>query len=184
MLSKGAARLFEGMALSVIFILCIPFSFAHLDGGFDQEVNGYLIDVGYDPNPIFADYPLMLSIGVLNATTQAPIEVSKVWVRLSTEEGVVYAATHLPEHGVAPLSMILPKAGEYTLSVRFYQGDGPKSIASADFPLTVNGGAGSSGAFGNSWAVLFLFSGMVVAGIVGFIFGKAVKTVSKSKRLK
>ena len=120
----------------------------------------------------------------MNASTQEPVDIDKIWVRLSTDVGVVYAGTHFAQNGIAPISLVLPRGGEYTLSVRFYLGDGPKAIASADFPIAVSSDDDSSKSSGNSRAVFFFFLGLVVVGIVGYILGKGAKTKRKNKKLK
>ncbi len=155
----------------------VPFSFAHGEGGAEKEINGLIIDVGYDPNPLIAGKESSFSIGLANASTEMPVDVDKIWLRLSTPEQVVYAGTHLPENGFAPLSIVLPKAGEYTLSVRFYKDGEAKSLASADFSLQVKGTSSSLalGAFG----VIFFLLGILAAGIIGYIIW-----VAKHKRKK
>jgi hypothetical protein len=155
-------------------ILGASSSLAHMSGGADKQVGDYLIDLGYDPNPLFAGYPSTFSIGLINATLMTPIEVEKIWVRISTPERVVYAGTHLPENGFAPFSLILPEGGNYTMSVRFYEEGQIKSVASADFSIDVKG-APSKGMVG-AYVGVFLVIGMIVAGIIGYIVGVARKT--------
>ncbi|HIJ18955.1 TPA: hypothetical protein HA372_04695 [Candidatus Woesearchaeota archaeon] len=167
---------FLGIAAWVMLLLALPLSSAHLGGGIDKEANGYTIDVGYDPDPLLAQHPAYLSIGLFNATTKEAAETDKMWMRLSTDQGVVYAGMYLPENGVAPMSLIFPRGGEYTLAVRFYDGDNPEAVAAADIPLTVNGAAAQGSMLTNAWGVLFMAAGVLVAGVIGYVAGVAAST--------
>lgn len=181
MLRSGTSALRTLRTLLVIAVWAVvlpvlPFSSAHLEGGIDKEVDGYTIDIGYDPDPLFAGHPAYLSVGLFNATTKEAAKTDKMWMRLSTGQGVVYAGTYLPENGVAPMSLIFPRPGEYSLAVRFYDGNNPKAIAAADIPLTVNGAAARDSILSSARGVLFMVAGLLVAGVIGYVAGVAAAT--------
>jgi ABC-type cobalt transport system substrate-binding protein len=178
-------RIFFLLLMVGMAVLSVPLSPAHMAGGADKRVGDYLIDMGYDPNPLFSGYPATFSVGLINATLETPIDVEKVWVRISTPDRVVYAGTHLPENGFAPISLVIPEGSNYTMSVRFYEEGQARSLASADFPIDVKG-APSQGMVG-AYIGFFLLLGMIVAGVIGYIIGvargsgKALNTKRKSE---
>ncbi len=163
------------VGLALLFLIPFPFSFAHMAGSFEKEMDGYLIDVGHDPNPISADESAYFSAGLLNSTTETPAQFDKVWLRLSIKGKVVYAGTHLPENGFASMSTVLPEGGAYTLSVRFYNGGQVKALAAADFPFTVDGAIGKGSMLNGKWGAAFLIAGMLIAGIIGYVIGSSAE---------
>jgi hypothetical protein len=124
----------------LIALLAVPFAFAHLAAGQDIEVDGFLIDMGHDPEFINAGEPFTLMMTISNATTQEQLDPRKVWIRIMKEEGgieqVAFAGTFSPEARSVTTVMSLPKEGIYTMDVRFF-GEGPKAWAAAEFPLTI-----------------------------------------------
>jgi hypothetical protein len=168
MLNGNRAR--SGFLLA-LFLLSAPISLAHLATGMDKEVNGYLIDMGHDPESINAREPFTLMLTIANATTKEQLNPEKVWVRIVKGEQVVFAGTFAPEARTVSTMMSLPEGGIYTMDVRFF-GESPKAWAAVEFPLTVQVKKASGMAI--AWVLAAL--GVAVFIIIGWVWWKAKTT--------
>jgi hypothetical protein len=166
---KMVLKMMKVSSAVLMAVLFLPLSFAHLAAGQDKEVEGYLIDMGHDPEFINANEPFTIALSISNATTQEQLNPRKVWLRvMKEEEGVQkvwFAATFAPEARSVLTVMSLPDDGIYTLDVRFF-GDGPKAWAVAEFPLTIQVKKASGAVM--AWGLAAL--GIAVLMIIGYIW--------------
>jgi hypothetical protein len=166
----------KAVALIAWLMLVIPLSFAHLAAGQDIEVDGYLVDMGQDPESITVGEPFTLMLGISNASTGEQLNPRKVWVRIMKDGTIAFAGTFSPEARSMSVVMSFPKEGVYTMDARFF-GDGPKAWAAVEFPLTVQVKKASGMVM--AWIVVGL--GIAVLMIVGYVWWKA-KTIPYKKR--
>ena len=162
--------------IGLLVALALPFALAHLEAGEDKEVDGYLIDMGHDPEFINAGEPFTLSLSISNATTEEQLSPRKVWVRIMKDGQVVFAATFAPEARNVMTVMSLPEAGMHTIEARFF-GDGPKAWAVAEFLLTIQPKKASGMVM--AWALAAL--GIAILSIIGYVWYTA-KTVPYPKK--
>ena len=153
------------LGILVLIPLC---SFAHLEAGEDKEIDGYLIDMGHDPEHISAGEPFTLMLSISNATTEEQLSPRKVWVRIMKEGEVVFAGTFAPEARSVMTVMSLPDAGPYTIDARFF-GESPKAWAAAEFPLTIQ--VKKSSGMVMAWS--FVALGIAILSIIGYVWYQA-----------
>jgi hypothetical protein len=179
-MSRGSNKMMKNNAkfsvflLYFVFLLSLPFSFAHLAAGEDVEIDGYAIDMGYDPERIIAGEPFTLLLSISNSTTEEQLNPRKVWVRIAEndeEEEIVFAGTFLPEARSVSTVMSLPESGAYVLDARFY-GDGAKAWAAAEFSIQVE--REKDDGMVMAWVLVAL--GTAVLLIIGYVWYKARTT--------
>lgn len=126
--------------LFFIFILTIfvpSASFAHSSGAsFEKEVNGYLVDIGYDPAQFTALSPSSFDFDLIDTKSSERVDYTDVWVRINQgNQALLATGVHKQNLGGATLLHTFAEPGNYELIVR-YQNNG-EEIASATFPLEV-----------------------------------------------
>lgn len=99
-------------------VVLAPFSFAHLDAGFDQTTGPYQIDVGWTPAAPAAGESVLIAVNVLDAARKLPANVSYVWLRLDLKDHVYFAGTLALSKGSTSLTYVFPKAGVWTVTVQ------------------------------------------------------------------
>ncbi len=108
--------------LSLMILFAAPFfAYGHATGiSIEREVNGYLVDIGYDTDPIVEDEPVRFDFALYRADGSGSVPFTRVWVRFEKDKRTLYATgVARPEFGATGALVTLPEAGEYTLSVRF-----------------------------------------------------------------
>lgn len=124
---------------TIIFALLLTFmitgSYAHgTDGELIKESNGYTIDIGYEPEIIYAGETVSFDFLLKKDTLKE--EFTDVWVRITQDSKSIFATgIHNQDFGGTTLLYEFEKEGNYVLHVR-YQKDG-ESITEAEFPITV-----------------------------------------------
>ncbi len=121
-----------------MILIVAPFSLAHLDAGEDRSAGGYIVDFGYAPKNPSASSVTELAYNLVNETTKDAANVSKVWLRVSTEDDVVFAGYFHADHGNIALSYRFPEGGNYTIDTKFY-GQGGKMLVSNSNMIYVSG---------------------------------------------
>jgi hypothetical protein len=130
---------------AVVALLCIAIpqlGIAHGDGAsFETEVEGYFIDIGYDPEFVVAGERVRFDFNTYPTTASSTGEVfTDVWVSIEQDKNLIFSgAVDKPTFGATGFNIVLPNAGEYELKARF-QNNGTK-VSEAAFPLTVTAGA-------------------------------------------
>ena len=122
----------------IFFIILISgVANAHLEGGKDKEVNGYVIDLGYDPKVPQANQKIIFVVNLFNETTDEVIEPTSVWIRISSSKDVVFAGTFKPDLGNIAFSFTFPETDAYEITTRFF--DDEEIMVETDFDINVEG---------------------------------------------
>ncbi|PIR83810.1 hypothetical protein COU18_02385 [Candidatus Kaiserbacteria bacterium CG10_big_fil_rev_8_21_14_0_10_51_14] len=157
-------------------ILAVPLSFASAHGlgaSLEREVEGYYVDVGYDPDPLRAsrsvrfDFELYDVPATTDPASTESIDYTSVWVRLE-QEGRTILATGVAKAlwGPTTLLMDLPEtAGPLTIDVRFERGE--DVLVGTSFTLNVEQSPEQAG-ISNS-PVFPGIGGLVVGALLTFL---------------
>ena len=94
-------------------------SFAHLDTGIDREVGPYLLDVGWEPDPLEAGEPVFFAINVVEQNTFEKTNFSEAWVRFSKGDRIAYAGSFHMKEGSTSFTYEFPEGGTWDLDIRF-----------------------------------------------------------------
>lgn len=154
----------------ILFALLFTFvtanSYAHGTGAdLIKEINGYTIDIGYEPEIIYAGETVSFDFLLKKDTLKE--EFTDVWVRITQDSKSIFATgIHNQDFGGTTLLYEFEKEGNYTLHVR-YQKDG-ESISEAEFPIAVTP-SDSQNESNSPKPVIF-----IIVGLVAFILGTAL----------
>jgi len=138
-----------------IILISLPITYAHLDGGTDKTVNGYIIDFGFSPEHPKTTDKVTLAFNLVNATSEEVIEPTSVWVRISSSEEVVFAGTFHPETKHIAFTYIFPEANEYEIHARFKDND--STLVEGEFHLTVTDNVSNKTEFLSGYKLIFIF---------------------------
>lgn len=136
---------------------------AHSTGeSFEREINGFVIDIGYDPAIIRTgelqrfDFELLAS-----DADQTPREYTHVWVRI-LEDKKTLLATGIHRQRVGPTTLLytFSAAGTYLLSVSYRDAAG--EIAAAEFPVVVKNSQNNGVSYNTIGAIGVIFLGAVL----------------------
>lgn len=147
--------------LLIFLFLALP-AFAHETGpSVEVEVGEYLIDIGYSTFAPQADEVVLFDFGLTRE--EAAVSFDDVWVRIESEEGVVFASgIHNAPFGGARMSYRFPEGGTYTVATRFENVDG--TLAETSFELEVAPSTLEIPPY------LFGFAGLILGGVATVIF--------------
>lgn len=125
-------RLFLILGIGILIPLSTQ---AHALGvSYDTVVDGIKVDIGYSsPAPQVGEAVIF----DFNLPATESIKYSDAWVRIESEtKSVVFAtAIHNASFGGPRLNYVFPRAGTYTIHVRYEQD--ANTIANVSFPITV-----------------------------------------------
>lgn len=96
----------------VLFFLSISTS-AHLSNGNDREMNGYIVDFGYNPETPIEDELVTLRFLLQNETTRVFVPLETIELNILHESQVIFAGIIRDE-----LRLRLDEPGSYTLSLK------------------------------------------------------------------
>lgn len=150
----------------LLVVMLLPTAQAHLADGEDVQVDGYLIDFGYDPAAPDDTRTTTLAFSLLSLATEEPPAFDAAWVRIAGE-GVTFAGTFHPENDNIAFTYQFPDPGEYTIRVRFLNQD--TIVTEYDFPITVGGVTASSG-LDMMFLGIYAFGILVIIILVVFTF--------------
>jgi len=132
---------------------------------YEETVDGYFVDVGYDPEIITTESRVRLEFDITNEETGETNEYSDLWLRINKDKQTVFAGgVHKPDFGNAGVLYTFPEDGLYEVSVR-YQNNGEK-LTEVKFPLNVNSVAESTS---TSTLLMTGLVGLILGGIATFI---------------
>ncbi len=120
-------KIFQTTAVFLLLIgtSFIPSAVAHTNGASYEEVVGdYLLDIGYNPETIFANDVVRFDFGLypIDQPTESTDVFSDVWVVITQESELVFSGNlHRPSFNVIAFSTIFNQSGEYKLHARFEQ---------------------------------------------------------------
>ncbi len=153
------------MRLLFILLFLASLATAHLAGGEDKTLNGYLVEFGFEPETLFAQQHSFLSFNLVNASSLQPINYSSAWIRISQGNDVVFAASNLlPTFGNVALTYSFPSGGNYVVDVEFK--NGVSSIVRTSFEVAVAEERNYSN------LVLPFLLGLVIGAVALFLFLK------------
>lgn len=148
-----------------LILISSPSAYAHLDGGEDVTLGGYLIDFGFSPEQPKITDKVTLAFNLVDDATKEIIEPTSVWIRISSPKDVIFAGTFHPEAKHVAFTYIFPEANNYEILVRFKEND--KTLVETTFQLTVinsiqasvQSGSDSDGniAFSPGYKLTFIF---------------------------
>ena len=152
--------------LITLLFLTSTLVFGHGFGvSYEEDVDGYFVDIGYDPEVITTESRVRLEFDITNKETQEINEYSDLWLRINQDKKTVFAGgINKPEFGAAGILYTFPEAGLYEVSVRF-QDDGEK-LTEVSFPLDVNSVAEATS---TSTLLMTGFIGLFLGGLLTFI---------------
>lgn len=165
-----------GIVLMGATLLAIPLSSVSAHGlgtSLEREVDGYFVDVGYDPDPLRAnrsvrfDFELYDEPVTDDTASAKSIDYTSVWVRLE-QEGRTILATGVAKAlwGPTTLLMDLPETvGPLTVHVRYERGE--EVLVDTSFTLNVEQSPEQTGISNNP--VLPGLGGLVVGALLAFL---------------
>lgn len=155
--------------ISIFMLLVIPLAvFGHgLGASYEEVVDGYIIDIGYEPEVVTSESRVRFDFGISRDNTGEEVEYSDVWIRINEGTQTVFATgIHRPEFGGAGLLYTFPEEGDYEISARFQNGS--EQLAEVVFPIDVIGIVEDSTTSPSSLVLVGLIS-LLVGGLVSFI---------------
>ena len=175
-------------ALIIVILFALPTSvFAHYAGySFEQKVGNYKVDIGYDTKPIEANAPVTFDFNIKDIKTDEYLDFGDAWVRFENENTTYFATGVFRQPlGATTLVYTFPKAGKYSMYVRFENQD--KQLVEATIPVTVtpNSEEGSTNSFLQMNTVIGIVIGVAAALILGGIvlfFGKKARKKPQQKK--
>lgn len=130
----------------LFYFLSFIFGFNGLAHGLGQslekEVNGYLVDIGYDAvDVIEANNAIRFDFNLWEKNRIDMANFDYIWVRISpSDRGISFAGfLYRPELLLTGMSYTFQNSGQYELTVRFLDKE-DKILAETSFPLEVRGG--------------------------------------------
>jgi hypothetical protein len=148
-------------------LLSLPFgALAHSSGTFyETVVDGVHIDVGYSSAAPAVGEAVIFDF-TLDPDQPLVPRYTDVWVRVESEDGSVVLATavHNAEFGGPRMSYVFPRAGNFTISMRYENGN--TTLAEASFPITVVPDTKSGGI---PWYA-FLLGGIVIGAAGTYVY--------------
>lgn len=166
--------MFTKSIIALMLLIAAPIAFAHGGGeSFEENVDGYLIDIGYNTDEFQAGQAVLFDFS-LETSSEYNVEYTDIWVRILKDGKAVFASgIHNSSFGGARMTYTFPEEGKYELSVRYQKGS--EKLVSASFPLTVLPADEDSSTAGNSNILSILF------GILGIGIGFGIATAVGKK---
>lgn len=124
--------------ISAFLLLVNPVElFAHGSGAsLEKEVNGYFVDIGYEPEVITTSEPVVLDF-IIKSREDEEVPFTHVWLKVSSNDEIYFASgIARAQFGKTTAMLRLPKAGEYKIEVRF--SNESTQIAETQFSLPVS----------------------------------------------
>jgi len=137
----------------------------------EEEVDEYLIDIGYAPETVIARGQVRIDFDIFDAASKDPIPFTDLWLRIERGNMTYFAAgIAKAEFGRTGVVYSFPEAGEYTLSVRFQ--DSSEVLVEHEVPFAVNSAKDTP----SSSSSALMFSGGVLGGLLlGFLAARLLR---------
>jgi hypothetical protein len=158
------------VALALIILLAPISVSAHSLGiSYEEKVDPYIVDIGYDPAVPTVGSRFLLDFTLLDVD-RLPVDFDSVWVRLEHEDATILATgVAEPEFGPTTILFIPSAPGTLTVHARYEKGG--ESLAEVTFPLEVKEARGS---------VPYLDS--LLAGAAGALLGALLMYLALRRR--
>lgn len=164
----------------IIFLSYSVLVSAHGTGAsFEKNIGNYKVDIGYDPMTFSAGQSQRFDFNIYDTKSDSPVNFSDVWVLISQGNKTVFAGgIYKSDLGVAGMTFVFPKEGDYILDVRFENNS--NTIVEVTFPITVLEGEVSGTNVSTNKSS---FLGLLVSAIIGLSIGflLAFNFIRKSK---
>lgn len=159
-------KIYSLIFLFFLFVFFIQyFVYAHLDVGTDKEVNGYIIDFGYSPKIPKVNEEVLISLNIINVTTNENVNADAAWVRISTVDKIIFSGILKPENGKTVFSFNFKEPNIYNISVKFEKDD--KTIAATSFNLAViKSSKANEIKYGLGWKITYIFGLINIIALV------------------
>lgn len=148
----------------LITLIPLPITYAHLDGGVDKTINGYIIDFGFSPEQPRTTDRVTLAFNLMDATTEEVIEPTSVWIRVSSPKEVVFTGTFHPEEKHIAFTHTFLEANVYEILARFK--DNGDTLVEAKFQLTVIDTISNKTKFLTGYRLTFVFG---ITNIISYL---------------
>jgi hypothetical protein len=128
---------FLSISAAILSIVLLPHVVtAHaLGASYETTVDGYTLDIGYSSPAPEVGEAVIFDFNFPTTQDSVP-PYTDVWVRIETEQKVVFAsALHNAHFGGPRMSYVFPEAGTYTIYVRYQNAE--ETFVEASFPMTV-----------------------------------------------
>ncbi len=133
----------RAVALLLTIFAALPATVAEahaLDPSFEVQVGEYLVDIGYEPDPLTSETYARFSFELWLNERGNPVEYSHVWVRIMRDSTTLFASgIHRQAVGPTTLLYTFPDAGAYVLDISYRTED--SEVAATEIPITVTRGA-------------------------------------------
>ena len=152
---------------------------AHTAGAsFETRQDGYVIDIGYEPEAPSAGDRIRFDFSAYpeDPSMRGDEIYTDVWVRIiDGEERILYAGdVHDPVFGQAGFTILITKGGEYTVSARFQRDS--ELVVETSFPLVVNDNSAFISEF-HLPALISLGIGLLAGGLLMAGFNRKHKLI-------
>jgi hypothetical protein len=109
----------------------------------EKVMNGLIVDVGTDqPSAPVAGKPIQFDFNLLRSDTRDPVTSTSVGIDIGHDGKSLLNCDLITDPQVTFLFYTFPEAGDYTLTVSFFDKDhSPQQLATATFPITISGSA-------------------------------------------
>lgn len=150
---------------------------AHGSGAsYEEEKNGYLIDIGYGPDAIAAGQRLRLDFDLIALDISTTSDLfTDVWVRITKGDELYFSANVAePYFGPTVLNLLLPDPGEYDIYTR-YQNDATNVVDTTFTLLVATSSTTASPASAPGWlsvTTLFTLGGGLITGALVAWYGR------------
>lgn len=132
MFSKMKLKL---LVLGFLFLFQFSLIAAHLEGGKDEVIDGYLVDFGYSPENPSTKEATFISFNLLNDSSRETIDLTSVWMRISNSKEVVFSGEIKAENGNVFLNYKFPYGDDYEITSRFLNGE--ETVLETDFTIKI-----------------------------------------------
>lgn len=105
---------------AIATLVAMPFMVsAHMAAGEDITVGSYVLDLGFAPEFPVAGQLSDISINLVDAESEMPVDIDEAWVRIGGKDGLVFSGSFRPVDGNVTFSIAVPEAGDHEVKVLF-----------------------------------------------------------------
>jgi hypothetical protein len=171
--------------LVAVIVACVIVGaiFANGLGGqrLEKVVNGLIVDVGTDqPAAPVAGKPIQFDFNLLRSDTRDPVTSTSVGIDIGRDGKSLLNCDLIIDPQVTFLFYTFPEAGDYTLTVSFFDKNrSPQQLATATFPITISGSASARRARTGIFAAAAV--GVALGLLAGYWGGRRQKAEQPSE---
>ncbi len=157
----------------ILLSLLLPLQVGAHGGGqtVQKESGEYLVTLDAVSQEIRSGAAERINFEIERSSGTSTVAFSHVWVRIIDPDGDLLFAGNIqsaPQGFVTGISYLFPSSGEYSITVRFLEGE--HMIAEADLPVLVVGGEKSDALIDLAPLAYILALGIFLGGLSTFVF--------------